>query len=252
MNLKLTILTTLCLLLSLGALVSVSNAQIDPKKIVAIWLLDEGKDDKVGDASENGLNGTVTQSDWVDGKVNGALSIKRGGTVAIKIGKGTILDKMTFILWLQFTDIASQQNYFSIWDQSSNRYVPYKDNGNILRSWTNNWNIGSGVAAKAGTWYHVANVYDGDTAKIYVDGEEKVSQGVQKFQLQDQEQTAWLATDAGTGFKSACIMDEVGLFNDALTEKEIQDIMENGIYQTAYSVEPTDKLSTVWGKLKQQ
>ena len=185
-------------------------------------------------------------------KVNGALSIKKGGTVTIPIGKGTIRDRMSFILWLQFTDIGGQQNYFSIWDQGGNRYVPYKEGGNVLRSWTNNWNISSGVVVKAGTWYHVANVYDGTTAKIYVDGEEKVSQGVPKFQLQDGDQTAWLATDKGAAFHSACIMDEVGLFNDALSKEEIQKIMEDGIYHTAYAVEPADKLSTVWGKLKQQ
>ena len=96
--------------------------------------------------SGNEKKGTAAQSDWV----NGALSIKKGGTVTIPIGKGTILDKMSFILWLQFTDVGGQQNYFSIWDQSGNRYVPYKDGSNFLRSWTNNWNISSGVSVKAG------------------------------------------------------------------------------------------------------
>lgn len=246
------VITFLCAILTLGVFISVSDAQIDPEKIVGIWLLDEGKGDEVEDASGNEKKGTAAQSNWVDGKVDGALSIKKGGTVTIPIGKGTIQDKMSFILWLQFTDVGGQQNYFSIWDQSGNRYVPYKDGSNFLRSWTNNWNIGSGVSVKADTWYHVANVYDGNTAKIYVDGEEKISQAVPKFQLQDQDQTAWLATDRGTGFLSACIMDEVGLFNDALSKEEIQNIMNDGIHQTALAVEPSDKLPVLWGKLKQR
>ena len=45
-------------------------------------------------------------------------------------------------------------------------------------------------------------------------------------------------------------MDEVGLFNDALTEEEVQNIMKHGIYQAAYAVEPSDKLAVLWGKLK--
>ena len=252
MYIKYTVITTLCLLLAFGILVSFSDAKINPERIVGIWLLDEGNGDAVEDASENEKNGTITNSDWVDGKFNGALSINKGGTVTIPIGKGTIQDKVSFILWLQFTDVTAQQNYFSIWDQSNNRYVPYKNNANILRSWTNSWDIPSGVTVKAGTWYHVANIYDGNTVKIYIDGEEKVSQGVAKFQLQDQDQTAWLGTDRGTGFLSAVIMDDVGLFNDALTEEEIQTIMEDGIYEAAYAVEPIGKLSTVWGTLKQQ
>lgn len=108
MYLKYTVITMLCLLIVLGILLRGSNAKIDPEKIVGIWLLDEGNGDAVKDASENELDGTATQSVWVEGKVNGALSIKKGGTVTIPIGKGTIRDKMSFILWLQFTDVAAQ------------------------------------------------------------------------------------------------------------------------------------------------
>ena len=242
----------LCAILVLSLAVNYSQAEIDPDKIVGIWLLDEGKGDTAEDASENGRKGTITNSKWVDGKVDGALEIKKGGTVTIPLGKGIIEDKVTFTLWINFTDIGGQQNYFSIWDQSNNRYVPYKEGANVLRSWTNTWNVTSGVTVKAGTWYHVANVYDGETCKIYVDGEEKVSQKVPKFQLQDQDQTAWLATDKGTGFQSATIMDEVGLFNDGLTEDEVKGIMNDGILFTAFAVDPSDKLPVVWGKLKAQ
>ena len=242
----------LCAMLVLSLAVNYSQAEIDPDKIVGIWLLDEGKGDTAEDASENGRKGTITNSKWVDGKVDGALEIKKGGTVTIPLGKGIIEDKVTFTLWINFTDIGGQQNYFSIWDQSNNRYVPYKEGANVLRSWTNTWNVTSGVAVKAGTWYHVANVYDGETCKIYVDGEEKVSQKVPKFQLQDQDQTAWLATDKGVGFLSATIMDEVGLFNDGLTEDEVKGIMNDGILFTAFAVDPSDKLPVVWGKLKAQ
>ena len=239
-----------CAVLVLGLVAGYSHAKIDPDRIVGIWLLDEGNGDVAEDASENGRKGTIVQGNWQAGKFGDALEIKKGGTVTIPLGKGIIADKVTFVLWLNFTDIAGQQNYFSIWDQSNNRYVPYKEGPNVLRSWTNTWNVSSGVTVKADTWYHVANIYDGKTCRIYVDGEEKVSQDVAKFQLQDQDQTAWLATDRGTGFFSAVIMDEVGLFNDGLTEDEVQNIMNDGIYHTSYAVEPLDKLPVLWGKLK--
>ena len=51
---------------------------------------------------------------------------------------------------------------------------------------------------------------------------------------------------------SAVIMDDVGIFNDGLTEDEVQGIMNDGIYHTAYAVEPLDKLSVLWGKLKME
>ena len=121
----------LCAILVLSLAVNYSQAEIDPDKIVGIWLLDEGKGDTAEDASENGRKGTITNSKWVDGKVDGALEIKKGGTVTIPLGKGIIEDKVTFTLWINFTDIGGQQNYFSIWDQSNNRYVPYKDGGQM-------------------------------------------------------------------------------------------------------------------------
>lgn len=242
----------ICAMLALSLVASYGQAKIDPDRIVGIWLLDEGKGDTAEDASENGRKGTITNAKWEKGKVNGALEIKKGGTVTIPLGKGIIEDKVTFTLWMNFTDIGGQQNYFSIWDQSNNRYVPYKNGGNLLRSWTNTWDVASSVTVKAGTWYHVANVYDGETCTIYVNGEEKVSQKVPKFQLQDQEQTAWLATDKGVGFLSATIMDEVGLFNDGLSEDEVQAIMNDGIFHTAFAVEPSGKLPVLWGRLKSQ
>ncbi len=252
MNRKYSVIMAVCLLFVFGIFASLCEAKIDPERIIGIWLLDEGEGNVVKDASENGYDGTITNSDWVDGQFDGALDINRGGTVTIPFGKAVMIDKVSFILWIRFTDIAAQQNYFSIWDQSNNRYVPYKEIPNTLRSWSNSWNVTSGVVVKANTWYHVANTYDGNMVKIYIDGEEKVAQAVPKFQLQAQNQTAWLGTDQGAGFQSACIMDEVGLFNDALSKDEIQGIMENGMFHTAYAVEPSDKLPMLWGKLKQQ
>jgi hypothetical protein len=63
------------MLLVFGMFVGFSDAQIDPEKIVGIWLLDENKGDVAEDASGNGYDGTITQSDWVDGEVDGALDM---------------------------------------------------------------------------------------------------------------------------------------------------------------------------------
>ncbi|MYB65102.1 hypothetical protein F4X73_10460 [Candidatus Poribacteria bacterium] len=72
------IFAVFCAVLTFGLCVSLSNAQIDSDKIVGIWLLDETTGDTAEDASENGYDGTIKQSDWVKGKVNGALDIKKG------------------------------------------------------------------------------------------------------------------------------------------------------------------------------
>ena len=91
-------------------------------------------------------------------------------------------------MWIQFTDLGGQQNYFSVWDQNNNRLVPYKEGGNMLRCWSNKWNVVSGVSAKKN--YHIANIYDGKKASIYINEKEKVAQDVPKFELFDTPQTA--------------------------------------------------------------
>ena len=49
-----------CTILALSLIVGYSQAEIDPDRIVGIWLLDEGKGDVAEDASENGREGTIT------------------------------------------------------------------------------------------------------------------------------------------------------------------------------------------------
>ena len=224
--------------------------QVEAEAIVGIWTLDEGKGDIAGDSSVNGRDGDIQNAKWADGKLGKCLNFTKGNTVVVPLGKGIVRDELTVILWLQFSDLTGQQNYFSIWDSSNNRYVPYKTDGHELRFWSNNWNIGSTFTVKKDTWYHVANVYDGKTASIYVDGDLKISQPG-AFTLNDTEQTSWFATDKG-GWLSACIEDEIGIFTTALDSDEVKNIMDHGINWAlaGAAVEPSDKLSVIWGEMK--
>ena len=43
------------------------------------------------------------------------------------------------------------------------------------------------------------------------------------------------------------LVDEVAIYNRALTVEEINQDMENGVF---FAVSPKDKLATTWGKLK--
>ena len=47
------------------------------------------------------------------------------------------------------------------------------------------------------------------------------------------------------------ILDEVGIFNEALSEETINEIMMDGL-QTVLAVAPSGKLATVWGQIKMQ
>ena len=46
------------------------------------------------------------------------------------------------------------------------------------------------------------------------------------------------------------MMDEVAIFNRALSEDEINQIMSGGLSQSVLAVEPAGKLGIAWGALK--
>ncbi|MBD3182294.1 hypothetical protein GF312_08380 [Candidatus Poribacteria bacterium] len=227
-----------------------SYAQVDPEIIVGLWTLDEGEGDVAGDSSENARDGNITGAEWEDGQFGDALNFEKGDTVEVLLGDGIITDKLTIILWLNFTDLAGQQNYFSIWDSSDKRYVPYKTDTNELRFWTNNWDAGTGFNVEEDTWYHVANVYDGQTGSIYVNGELTGSMPG-AFALSENQQSSWFATDKG-GWLSSCMEDEIGIFSDALTEGQIKSIMEHGIIWAlgGAAVSSETKLAATWAAIK--
>ncbi|MBM3214016.1 LamG domain-containing protein [Candidatus Poribacteria bacterium] len=232
--------------------VSTAHAKITPDSLVGLWYFDEGKGDTTADSSPNAFQGAIKGARWEDGKLGKALNFAKGDTVTFTLGKGTLRTSWSVAMWIKFTDLAGQQNYFSVWDQSDNRSVPYKTDGNELRFWSNLWNVGSSFNVSSKTWYHVANVYDGKNAAIYIDGAQKVSQAVAAFILQDQNQTAWVATDKGIGFLTACVVDEVGLFKVGLEAGDVKSIMESGLGRATglEPVEPRGKLARTWGIIK--
>lgn len=243
---------SLCMSLILIGLVTTGDteAQIAPEFIVGLWSLDEGNGGVAGDSSGNARDGIITGAEWDDGVFGDCLKFDAGDTVEVSLGDGAVTNELTVILWLQFMEIAGQQNYFSIWE-GNNRYVPYKTGGDELHFWTNNWDAPSGFFIDADTWYHVANVYDGVTGSIYVNGELQSSTPGAFSLAGGGQQSAWFATDAG-GWISSCIEDEIGIFSTALTKNEINGIMENGIGWAldGAPVESAGKLSTTWGNIK--
>ncbi len=168
----------------------VAHAAIDPDIVVGAWLLDDGDGVEAIDTSANGYHGQLQGGDWVDGPVGGAIEFAKGDTVQIPLPAESVADKLTVMMWIQFTDIAGQQNYFAIWDGGDQRIVPYKTDANVLNLWSNSWNVGSGFQVEEDTWYHVANVLDGGTVQIYVDGALQVEQAAAGMSLGGGEQLA--------------------------------------------------------------
>ncbi len=96
-----------------------------------------------------------------------------------------------------------------------------------------------------GVWYHTAISYDGTWVRTYVDGEElysskdwagkEINQGISRIGGHKA---------AGDCFQG--IIDEVIIFNVALSEADIKSVM-TGKWA---SVDPSEKIASTWGKIK--
>ena len=107
---------------------------------------------------------------------------------------------------------------------------------------------GAGPGGKGGKfelnkWYHIAGVKKPSDLIIYIDGKEAARYNVKRDFIQGKGHLRI----GGTRTRAASFaMDEFGLYNRALTEKEVV-LDAKGLF---LSVEPERKLTTTWGRLK--
>ena len=111
-------------LLCLGVLVAclaftnVSDA-VKMDEVVAIWTLDEGAGEKVGDSSGNGNNGEFKSGapQWVDGKFGSALRFNGGDAEDgdwVEMDAPTIVDTVDFSMGCYVNPGDSQKTWTNI------------------------------------------------------------------------------------------------------------------------------------------
>ena len=102
---------------------------------------------------------------------------------------------------------------------------------------------GEGEKFELNKWYHIAGVKRGADLVIYIDGKEEGRYAVKRDFVQGK---GHLRIGGSRTRAASFAMDEFGLYNRALTEKEVE-LDSKGQF---LSVEPDIKLTTTWGSLK--
>jgi len=227
---------------------------------VAKWLFDEEKGD-VAKEPINGLDGTLNgDPKWVNGKFGGALEFNSTNWVEVEDNPLLdITDQLTLMAWANPTS-EKQIEYAKIVaklkDKPKGVDYPYQiafqmDGGAGLAATANVG--GQGVATEPTIkgftgWAHLALTFDGKALKLYMDSKEVASAAaVGKLPTTD---TPFFiggrAADSPQKFEG--VVDEVRLFKRALSQSEIQALMEKG--DAAQAVAPKNKLATTWGNIK--
>ncbi len=197
---------------------------------VASWDLDEGEGVVMTDGSGNDNHGAlIIGPGWGSGWCGNGL-VFNGVNDYATVPASTSLDinaaEVSISLW---TNLALLPNdlpgaYGPLYDSDTDNYVLYEDKGsNELRFkvTTDKSAERPGIPAsylRTGIWLHVAGVYDGSKAMIYLNGQLHDSHPLTGTVRPKQRAT--IGASAGSYFKGA--IDDIQIFNRALTGEEIR------------------------------
>lgn len=118
------------------------------------------------------------------------------------------------------------------------------DDGDGLLTYLN-----AASSSEMNKWYHVVGTYDSKEMKIYVNGKLEGTSGVQSEAINYPDRIFFSIgayKDDNEDFVHKGMLDEVRLYDRALSEKEILNNME----AEGLAVEPAGKLSLTWGQIK--
>jgi len=184
------------------------------------------------DRSGHGNHGTIYGAATVEGKMGAALSFD-GVDDHVRIPDSASLD-LTAAISIEAWFKPNRVNYAYDQEIVSKHYSAYElgiapntDEVVFVLSITGTYTglTSTGADLQVGVWYHVVATYDGSTMKIYVNGAEVGSRSaVGTIDVNDY----FLAIGARGGFATklyeGCI-DEVRMYNRALSRDEIRMLM---------------------------
>ena len=202
----------------------------------------------------------------VDGKFGEAVQLEGGAGARVQITddikKAELpTEEMTVELW--------------VWDEQFIEWGGYmvavQDNGAFEKGWLigTRWKAFSFALSSDGAddgdglltylnsantydvneWHHVVGTYDGKEMKIYVDGKLEGTSSVQSGVINYPDRIFFSMgayKDDNEDFVHKGMIDEVRLYDRALSEKEVS----NNLEAEGLAVEAAGKLSLTWGQIK--
>ncbi len=237
------------ILASLMALLPVCVVLSQELELVAQWPLDETSGDVVQDII-GGRDGEIASGDlnWVPAKFGNGLQFDGTGYVEVtRDPELELSESVTLTAWVKFDDTVGRQDIVSYADS----YAIMVDSTFRGFIYQGGWPMANGTTAiDVGEWYFAAMTYDSTDIMIYVNGELDGSVGA-PGEILFQGAPFWFGgapADPGQPWFLKGILDEVEIWNRAMTEEEVMETYQNP--PPSLSVNSRGKLATMWGYLK--
>jgi len=148
-------------------------------------------------------------------------------------------DAVTIAVWVKINSNGSTSSIARKGATSTPAYSLNRESSNQFKfwvhfgSWLNSGN--STTVTTVGEWYHVAGVYDGSEIKVYVNGVLEAS-SAHTGSISTTTDNFYIGGDVGTvgveWFNG--LIDELSMWNKALTQTQIQTIMNDSLSAAYY------------------
>ena len=204
--------------------------------LVAEWNFDETSglvaSDSAGDNNGDLMNFADDDSQWVEGKVGGAIAfdgqnyieVPHADTIGAEVTEG-----LTVMAWFNSNvplDAGSASNRML---EKGNNYfflqgVRPGGMNFLIKHGGANFTAGIEESLEAETWYHIAGVFDGATAKTYINGELKGSAEV-PGPIDDSQLPLRIGSDDSGAFFNG-LMDQVLIWKRPLSPAEIRAVID--------------------------
>ena len=253
--------TMLCLIFWSGAVV---NADLAEGLILYLSFEEDKGEEEVIDRSENEHNGVlqgVPLPEQVPGYREKALSFEPGGWVEVPHSDSLDLtDAGTVAAWVNIRP-SSPTIWRAVVSKANTGQDAMMNYTLDVRENAPRFYFGDGAASLSAynesakisfdTWHFIAGTFDGEKVKLFVDGEFTVEVAQTIEPRPNAEIFTVGAYSGGAGNSPNGMIDEVAVYNRALSEDELKKLMEEGL-KGILAVRHPGKLTTTWGHVKAQ
>jgi predicted phage tail protein len=206
-----------------------------PPGLVGGWSFGEGNGPTTADVSGNGNTGTITNAAWsTQGRYGNALSFN-GSNSSVRVASSASLNlttAMTLSAWIRPS--VSQTSWRTILQRQADAYFltagsdsPNRPAGGGTMAGSVNYAVAP-TASPLNAWTHVALTYDGATLRLYINGTQ-VATGAATGAVQSGTNPLWMGGNQPYGEYFNGLIDEVRVYNRALTAGEIATDMNGSV-----------------------
>jgi hypothetical protein len=220
---------------SLPVSVTVNNAVGPPSGLVAAYSFNEGSGTTLIDRTGFGRTGTVSGATWsAAGRFGGALSFD-GVNDIVTIADHNSLDLTTGMTLEAWVRPLSTAGWRTVMVKNVSGGMTYSlfisDDVSLPTGYvrtSGDLNATGNAALGVNAWTHIALTYDGTTLRLYVGGAQVGSRAVSGSMVVTTGALTLGGNNLGLGYFQGLI-DEVRIYNRALTPLEIQTDMTTAV-----------------------